>query len=109
MLHIHELGIHEPIVNGGQATIDQGNVAFLYGNLLAGHRTTHGSVFRSLPAIDVGDRFWTTGFIGGRSQEWKVVKKVVTASNSAGQISGWPLVLQTSVPGGRLLVFCQPT
>jgi len=106
-LHLHELGIHEPIVSGGQAQIDQGEVTFLYGNLLAAHRTTHGAEFRNLPAIQVGYEFFTTGFLGASVQKWRVVAKRTTASNSASRIAGWPLVLQTSVPGGRLLVFCE--
>jgi len=107
LLHIDRLGIHRSIVSGGQATVDNGNVTYMFGNLLAGHRTTHGSVFRNLPAMYVGETFFTTGFQGRPLIKWVVVKKVITASNSAAQLAGWPLVLQTSMPGGRLLVFCQ--
>ena len=108
LLHIDRLGIHKQIVPGGQATVDAGNVTYMLGNLLAGHRTTHGAVFRNLPAMYVGETFFTTGFMGRSLIKWVVVKKVVTTSNSAGQLAGYPLVLQTSMPGGaRLLVYCQ--
>jgi hypothetical protein len=108
-LNIHRLGIHDPIVSGGQAQIDQGKVVLVYPNLIAAHRTTHGGQFASLPAIQVGESFWTTGYQGNGAREWRVVKKVVTYSNSSAQLAGWPLVLQTSMPrGGRLLVFCRP-
>lgn len=109
MLHIDQIGLHRSITQGGQAQIDAGRVVQVYPNLLAGHRSTHGGVFRGLPALGVGSRFWTTGFMGRSTQEWVVVKRVITTSNSAAQLNGWPLVLQTSVPGGRLLLFCRPT
>jgi len=106
-LHIHELGIHEPIVPGGQATIDRGNVTQVYPNLLAGHRTSHGAVFANVPAMSVGTEFWTTGFQGRDLTHWRVVKRQIVTSKSSAVLAGWPLVIQTSMPNGDLLLFCQ--
>jgi len=108
-LHLPQIGLHRPIVVGGQATIDAGNVTQVYPNLLAAHRSTHGSTFHALPALGVGSRFHTTGYKGKPVQEWVVVNRLVTSSHSASLLSGWPLVLQTSLPNGQLLLlFCRP-
>ena len=91
------------VVSGGQAAIDQGHVVLLFGNLLAGHRTKAGGVFRNLPGINEGTELAWNGRV------YVVTRKVVTTSRDAGQISGIPLVLQTSLSGGRLLlVHCRP-
>ena len=56
------VGIHHSVVRGGQAQIDAGNVVDvvspvdLPGIWLAGHRSTHGSVFANLVNARVGDR-----------------------------------------------------
>lgn len=108
-LHLPQIGLHRPIVAGGQATIDAGNVTQVYPNLLAAHRSTHGSTFANLPRLGVGEHFHTTGFQGRAVQEWVVVRRSYVTSRSASILSGWPLVLQTSLPNGvLLLLFCRP-
>ena len=108
-LHLDGYGISQPIVSGGQAVIDAGKVAAPYPNLLAGHRSSHGSVFANLPNVAVGATFWTTGYQGKALQRWQVVARRVVPDGTAMPIVGWPLVLQTSLVGNlNLLLFCQP-
>jgi len=98
------LGIHEDVVRGGQAQIDQGHVVDvdgLPGDWLAGHRTSGGGVFYSLVAAQVGDSLtW-------RGQPFVVAQVLVVAQSWKPRYLG-PLVLQTSLPEGDLLVVCQP-
>jgi hypothetical protein len=102
-LDIPAIGLHEGIVRGGQAEIDQGHVVDvdLPGIWLAGHRTTNGAVFRNLPLLHVGDE------VCAYSTCWHVIeiRVVPHLTHIGGEVA--PLVLQTSWPGDRdLLVLC---
>jgi hypothetical protein len=98
------LGIHDNVVHGGQAQIDAGNVVDvdgLPGIWLAGHRTTHGAVFRSLTGARVGDEVCVY------SACYTVTRIISWPSHASPGYLG-PLVLQTSLPGsGVLLVVCE--
>lgn len=104
---VPRLGIDQPVVAGGQAEIDQGQVVdveSLPGYWLAGHRTSHGSVFARLPEARVGDEVDYAG------QRYVVVRIVTEPHLWPVQYLG-PLVLQTSLGGPAdpvLLVVCEP-
>ena len=58
------IGLHRPVVTGGQAQIDEGNVVDtdgLPGIWLAAHRSTHSSVFANLVNAEVGDEVCVYG------------------------------------------------
>lgn len=94
------LGWNLPVVDGGQAQIDRGNVVDMDGMpgiWLAGHRTTHGAVFASLPRARLGDQVC----IYGRC--YHVVRILTLPIGSRSYYLG-PLVLQTSLSGSTALV-----
>jgi len=99
------VGIHHSVVRGGQAQIDAGNVVDvdgLPGIWLAGHRTTHGSVFAHLVDAKVGDRVcvYSTCFT--------VFDLMVVPGSYVVTRELAPLVLQTSLPyDQRLLVLAR--
>lgn len=97
---IDDIGLNEQVVKGGQAEIDAGHVVdvtWLPGIWLAGHRTTHGGVFARLPDVEIGDRVCVY------SRCYTIVSRRFWSSQAS---PGWlgPLVLQTSLPGGVLLL-----
>lgn len=96
------IGLHEPVIAGGQREIDQGYVVEIDqpGIWLAGHRTTHGAVFRNLPNAKIGDTVCTY------NKCFTVVRIIHQSGNSAPGYIG-SLVLQTSLPGGVLLVVAE--
>ena len=103
-LDVNAIGLHEPIVKGGQAEIDAGHVVDvdLPGIWLAGHRTTDGGVFRNLPLLRVGDQ------VCAYSTCWTVFEVRVVPHSMTITAELAPLVLQTSWPGDRdLLVLCR--
>lgn len=98
---MNSIGLHEPVVTGGQAEIDAGHVVDyngLPGIWLAGHHTTHGAVFRNLGDAEVGDsvcvysKCYTVFNIIVVPQSYQVTRELA------------PLVLQTSWYGSILLV-----
>lgn len=94
------VGLHDPVVHGGQAQIDAGEVVDvdgLPGIWLAGHRTTHGAVFHNLPNARIGDEVCVY------SKCYHVVRIIHWLSHDWPGNLG-PLVLQTSEPVGVLLV-----
>ena len=96
-----DIGLHEPIVKGGQREIDQGHVVdvtWLPGIWLAGHHSTHGAVFRNLGEADIGDRVCAYS-------KCFIVFNIIVVSESY-QVTGAlaPLVMQTSWFGRILLV-----
>jgi hypothetical protein len=96
------IGLHEDVVHGGQAQIDQGHVVDvdgLPGIWLAGHRTTDGGVFRNLVDARVGDQVCVY------SGCWTVTRIIRWPFRQSPGYLG-PLVLQTSLPDGALLVVC---
>lgn len=100
-LTANDIGLDERIVRGGQAEIDAGHVVDINqpGIWLAGHRTTNGSVFANLVFLRVGDR------VCAYSTCWHVVDLMVVLQSYRPPPEGLaPLVLQTSWPGGRLLL-----
>lgn len=104
-LDVNDIGLHENVVKGGQREIDQGyvvDVNGLPGVWLAGHRTTHGAVFRNVPSIDIGDQVCVY------SKCYRVVNKIVVSRYITPRYFG-TVVLQTSLPGDNvLLVICEP-
>jgi len=104
-LDYDRLGLHEQIVTGGQAQIDEGyvvRIASLPGVWLAGHRTSHGAVFARLVEFRVGDR------VCAFEQCYAVTgSKIVSRLRLPGYVA--PLVLQTSLSADvELLVTAQP-
>jgi hypothetical protein len=103
-LNYPEIGLHENVVTGGQAEINQGYVVRvdLPGIWLAGHRTDAGGVFRNLVFARPGD------VVCVYSTCWHVVRVMVVPHSYHPPAEGLgPLVLQTSWPGDRdLLVIC---
>jgi hypothetical protein len=100
-LDYNDIGLHENVVKGGQAEIDQGRVVDvngLPGIWLAGHHTSHGAVFANLGEAEVGDTVcvYSTCFtvfdIIVVPQSYQVTHELA------------PLVLQTSWFGSVLLV-----
>lgn len=102
-LNYDNVNIHHSVVKGGQAQIDAGNVVDyngLPGIWLAGHRTTHGAVFHNLTAAQVGDQVCVY------DRCYHVTRIIRWHSRQSPGYLG-PLVLQTSMPDGVLLVVCQ--
>jgi hypothetical protein len=102
-LDYNAVGIHHSVVTGGVAEIDAGNVVDyngLPGIWLAGHRTTHGAVFRNLTGARIGD----TVCVYGRC--YRVTRVIHWPSHVSPGYLG-PVVLQTSLPVGVLLVVCR--
>ena len=104
---IPAIGLSEDVVKGDQTEIDQGYVVDYLpykgsgaGVWLAGHRTTHGGVFRNLPDIQVGDQVCVY------SNCYNVVRKIFYGSRNFPGYLG-RVVLQTSLPGGALLVVAE--
>lgn len=99
-LNYDAVGIHHTVVSGGQAQIDAGQVVDyvgLPGVWLAGHRTSHGAVFHNLTAAQIGD----TVCVYNRCYH---VTRIIRwhSTRSPGYLG--PVVLQTSMPDGVLLV-----
>ena len=102
-LNYGAVGIHRPVITGGQEQIDQGNVVDydgLPGIWLAAHRSTHGSVFGSLVNAQVGDEVCVYDHC------YRVTQLIHWSSPWSPGYLG-PLVLQTSLPDGVLLVVCE--
>jgi len=98
------VGIHRPVITGGQAQVDQGQVVDydgLPGIWLAAHRSSHGSTFASLVDAEVGDEVCVYGSC------YRVTQIIRWPSRTPPGYLG-PLVLQTSLPTGVLLVVCEP-
>ena len=103
------------LVEGDQATIDAGWAVNYNGCwpgegctvFLAGHRSTHGSVFAGVAGLEAGDRV-RIGYEGA-IHEYRVTRHVVVvkAGLQVGDVLEGDLVLQTSASGGRVhLVYC---
>ena len=95
-------GLNEAIVSGGQAAIDNGNVVDVTGwcgggtRHLAGHRSTHGSVFGSLPStLGVGDH--VVIYEGAQAKDYVVTSR--TREWDCNGVYG-DLAIQTSHPDG---------
>lgn len=98
---MNSIGLHEPVVTGGQIQIDQGHVVDvngLPGVWLAGHHTTHGAIFRNLGDAQVGDSVCVY------SKCYTVFDKIVVPQSYQVTHELAPLVLQTSWYGSVLLV-----
>lgn len=97
---VNAIGLHHSVVTGGQAQIDQGNVVDVDGQpgiWLAGHRTSHGAVFRNVPNLRVGDQVCVYG------RCYHVARIIYQPDHHNPGYLG-PVVLQTSEPIGVLLV-----
>lgn len=98
------IGLHEDIVRGGQNEIDQGHVVDvnnLPGIWLAGHHTTHGSVFANLGSARVGDT------VCAYSKCFTVFDIIIVPTTYQVTHELAPLVLQTSWYGNVLLVLAR--
>jgi hypothetical protein len=103
------------LVTGGQAEIDQGYAVNYLGCwpdqgctvFLAGHRTTHGSVFAGVAGLQAGDMV-RIGY-GGGVYLYRVTEHVIeTQHQRVMDVLGGDLVLQTSAGSGRVhLVYCE--
>ena len=99
-------GLRVPIIRGGQAEIDAGHVVDVTGwcgggtRHIAGHRSTHGSVFASLPSLDVGDEI--TIYEDATAKVYRLDS--VTRSRDCTGVWG-DVVLQTSHPDGGAYLF----
>ena len=123
-LIIPSIGLREPIVLGGQDTINRGVVAHYEGGgwrppvpagapgtyWLAAHHATHGSPFASLPNIQVGAAI-VIDLVGGPEVRYQVTSLQLvgtTASNLTvyGPDTTTPRILLQTCEGGayRLLV-----
>jgi hypothetical protein len=94
------IGLHENVVTGGQTQINQGHVVdvdWLPGIWLAGHRTIDGAVFHNLVDAQVGDEVCVY------SRCYTVTRIIYWPSHRNPGYLG-AVVLQTSLPGGVLLV-----
>ena len=99
-LDINAINLHKPVVTGGQAQIDAGNVVDvdgLPGIWLAGHHTTHGAVFAHVTDLVVGDEVCVY------SHCYHVTRVLDYCSHVSPGYLG-PVVLQTSIPCGVRLV-----
>ena len=108
-LDIPGIGLHDWVINGGQAEIDAGHITRvdLPGIWLAAHRTEAGGAFRNLPNMRIGDDVCLTGTPGATTC-WHVLRKMLVPDGYHPPAAGLgPLVLQTSWPDGQdLLVIC---
>ena len=123
---IPAIGLHEFVIFGGQRELDQGHVVIpqwggisdghggTYSNgclprqgcpvWLAGHRTTHGSVFNRIPELEPGDLIHID--VGDETTTYEVthiriVPRLFPASGMVGD-----LIIQTSWPNDqRFMVF----
>ena len=96
------IGLHHSIVTGGQEQINEGNIVDyngIPGIWLAGHRTSDGAVFHNLVDARIGDR------VCAYSHCYHVIRIIDYPSHVYPGYLG-PLVLQTSLPVGVLLVVC---
>lgn len=103
-LDYNRIGLHENVVKGGQTEIDQGHVVdvnWLPGIWLAGHHTTHGSVFSNLGDARVGDQVCVY------SKCYIVFNIIVVSQDYIVTHELAPLVLQTSWYGRVLLVLAR--
>jgi LPXTG-site transpeptidase (sortase) family protein len=114
MLTIPVIGFAHPVVVGDQPEIDHGNVVN-YGHdegcwpgqgctvWLAGHRTSHGGVFRKVPQLKAGDEL-------ALHYDGSTVVYVVTDTALVSRIDPPPgvlhgdLMIQTSWTEGRVLL-----
>jgi hypothetical protein len=103
------------VVEGDQSTIDAGHVVNFTGCwpdqgctvFLAGHRSTHGSVFAGVANMQPGDLV-RIGY-GGGVYLYRVTSHVlVPVGTLIRDVLRGDLLLQTSAPNGRLhLVYCE--
>ncbi len=102
------------LVVGGQSAIDAGN-AVNYNDcwpgegctiFLAGHRSTHGSVFAGVAGLEPGDTV-RVGY-GGSVYRYRVVEHVIAPGDQqVRNVLRGDLVLQTSASNGQVhLVYC---
>lgn len=104
-LDYNNIGLHKPVVTGGQTQIDQGQVVDvngLPGIWLAGHHTTHGAVFANLGRAKIGD---TVCVYSKCYTVFDIIVVPVTYRPPSEGIA--PLVLQTSWFGNDLLVLAR--
>lgn len=71
---------------------------------VAAHRTTYGAVFNRLPEVQVGDSLML-GNVAARV----VYREVCPADCFGYSFQPYPIILQTSMPNGRLIVYAKPT
>jgi sortase (surface protein transpeptidase) len=102
------------LVAGGQSEIDAGRAVNYNGCwpgqgctvFLAGHRSTHGSVFGPVAGLEPGDTV-RVGY-DGLVWEYQVVSHVIASGDQqVRDVLRGDLVLQTSAPNGQVhLIYC---
>ena len=118
VLEIPDIALSEPVVPGDQTELDQGNVTAVDWSAkgypasclpnegctvwLAGHRSTHGSVFARLPELTIGASIII--HFSGEIYAYTVSGVADVPGTAPPSVISGDLVLQTSLPGNRRLL-----